>query len=167
MRTRYTVLLLALSALSSTRADEGMWLFSQFPAARVKSSHGVTITGEALDHLRLSSVRMGASASFVSPHGLIFTNHHVGLSCVQKVSTRERNYVVDGYLAANGSQELPCPATEASVLEKIEDVTGKVNAAAQAPAGSAEANRQRKAAIAGIEKECATGTGRQCEVVTL
>ncbi|MFB3825957.1 MAG: S46 family peptidase [Bryobacteraceae bacterium] len=149
------------------RADEGMWLFNQFPAERVKSKYGFEVTPEFLDHLRLSSVRMGASGSFVSPQGLIFTNHHVGLSCVQRVSSREHNYVRDGFYAASPDKEIRCPGLEVSVLEQIDDVTAKVRAAAPAPPASAEANRQRKAAMAGIESECGARTGRRCEVVTL
>src|SRR5574340_142312 len=160
------ILLLFVLALG-VRADEGMWLFNQFPAERVKSKYGFGVTPEFLDHLRLSSVRMGASGSFVSPQGLIFTNHHVGLSCVQKVSTQEHNYVRDGFYASAPEQEIRCPGLEISVLDKIDDVTAKVNAGVDAPSASAEANRQRKAAMASLENECGAQTGRRCEVVTL
>jgi hypothetical protein len=57
-----------------------MWLVNQFPAAAVKKRYGVEVTGSFLDHVQLSSVRFnnGGSGSFVSPQGLLFTNHHVG-----------------------------------------------------------------------------------------
>ncbi len=148
-------------------ADEGMWLFNQFPKDRVKARYGVEVTDAMLDHLRLSSVRMGASGSFVSPHGLIFTNHHVGLSCVQKLSSPEHNYVAQGYRAPSQDLELRCPGMEVSVLQRIEDVTAKVNAETKAPAASPAAAAERKRAIAGIEKACMAASGLRCEVVTL
>ena len=78
---------------------------------------------------------------------------------MQKVSTPERNYVADGFLARSEAEELRCPGTEISVLEKIEDVTDKVAGAADAR-GSAEANRQRKAVMARIERACTAGARR-------
>jgi hypothetical protein len=76
-------------------ADEGMWLFNEFPKARVKAQYGFDVTDAFLDKLQLGSVKMGASGSFVSPDGLVFTNHHVGLSCVQRLSSSQNNYVAD------------------------------------------------------------------------
>jgi hypothetical protein len=159
--------LLAMALAAFLRADEGMWLFNQFPKDRVKAKYGFQVSDAFLEHLRLSSVKMGASGSFVSPNGLIFTNHHVGLSCVQRVSSREHNYVSDGFLAAAPSGEAQCPGLAVSVLEGIEDVTSKVTAAVKSAPASPEANRQRKAAITGIEQACSAGGGGRCEVVTL
>jgi hypothetical protein len=161
-------LILALCLLAAPiPADEGMWLFNKFPAARVKEKYGFEVTQQFLDHLRLASVRMGASASFVSPHGLIFTNHHVALECVEKISTAEHNYVDNGYYAKSDAQELKCPDFEANILLQIDDVTPRVKAAVKAPAGSAEANQQRKAALTEIEKECTSKAGNKCSTVTL
>jgi alpha-D-ribose 1-methylphosphonate 5-triphosphate synthase subunit PhnH len=157
---------LALVCLS-LRADEGMWLYNQFPKDQVKQKFGFQVTDEFLNHLRLSSVRMGASGSFVSPHGLIFTNHHVASGCIQKVSSAEHNYMANGFFAATQAQELKCPDTEVSVLLNIKDVTGDVQGAMKAPAGTPASDQQRRAAIAKIEKDCNTSTGNQCEVVTL
>ena len=75
---------LALAALvlgtAALRADEGFWPFNAVPRAAIKSAYGFDVTDAWLDHLRRSSVRFGgASGSFVSPDGLVMTNHHVGL----------------------------------------------------------------------------------------
>jgi hypothetical protein len=162
---------LSISALAlvclSARADEGMWLYNKFPKDQVKQKYGFQVTDEFLNHLRLSSLRMGASGSFVSPHGLIFTNHHVASGCIQKVSSAEHNYMADGFFAATEAQEIKCPDTEVSVLLNIKDVTSDVQGAMKAPAGTPAADQQRRAAIAKIEKDCNTSTGNQCEVVTL
>ena len=71
-------------------ADEGMWLFNNPPRAQLKK-HGFDPTDKWLDHVRLSSVRFnsGGSGSFVSPDGLVMTNHHVGADDLAKLSDRE------------------------------------------------------------------------------
>lgn len=120
--------LISLAALG----DEGMWLFNQFPEDKAEKKYGVEIQQSFLDHLRLSSVRVGASGSFVSPNGLVFTNHHVVLDCVQNVSSAEHDYVANGFYAKTLAEELKCPGTEANVLLKIEDVTARVNGAVKA-----------------------------------
>ncbi|MGC9970462.1 MAG: S46 family peptidase [Bryobacteraceae bacterium] len=148
-------------------ADEGMWLFTQFPKEQVNKKYGFGVTEEFLNHLRLASVRLGASGSFVSPVGLIFTNHHVASGCIQKLSSKEHNYMANGFYAETEAEELKCPDTEASVLERIADVTKEVNAGVQAQPGTPEANRERRATQARIENECGAKAGNRCEVVTL
>jgi len=154
-------------SLAPMRADEGVWLFNQFPKELVKQKYGFEVTDAFLDHLRLSSVRTGASASFVSPNGLIFTNHHVASGCIQRLSSAGHNYMADGFYAARASDELKCPGLEINVLVRIEDATARVTAGIQAQPGTAAANEQRRAVMSALEKECATKTGRRCDVVTL
>ena len=142
--------------------DEGMWLVDQFPRALVEQKYKFKVTPEFLEHLRLSSVRFnsGGSGSFVSPHGLLFTNHHVGLDCIQKLSTPEHDTVALGFEAAARKDEKACPDLEVNVLLRIEDVTAKVNAAG-------EVGQARRAAMTAIEKECGQKSGNRCDVVTL
>jgi hypothetical protein len=148
-------------------ADEGMWPFNQFPKDAVKKKYGVEVTDQFLDHLRLASVRAGASGSFVSPNGLNFTNHHVVLGCVQEVSTKEHDYVEKGFHAKSYADELKCPGAEANVLLKIDDITTDVREAIKAEPGSAEWNRQRTAALSKLENDCSYRTKNRCQAVTL
>ncbi len=152
-----------------TRADEGIWLFDRFPAEKVKQKHGVEVTGAFLDRMRLGSVRFFgiASGSFVSPNGLLFTNHHVASECIQQLSTKENDYMNQGFYAATLSEERKCPDLEADVLLSMQDVTAQVTAGAPADTASAEAGRIRRANIARIEKDCTASAGDRCEVVTL
>ncbi len=156
-----------LVVLTPAFADEGMWLFNQFPKDKIEKKYGVEIPQPLLDHLRLSSVRVGASGSFVSPNGLIFTNHHVVLGCVQDVSTPDHDYVANGFYAKSMADEKKCPGGEASVLLNIEDITAKVKAAVKGDPNSAAANRDRKAEMARLENECSSHTGHTCQAVTL
>ncbi len=160
--------LCAVLGASLTWADEGLWPYNQVPKTQLAKKFGFEPAQDFLDHLRLSSVRFGGgSGSFVSPHGLIFTNHHVASRCIQNVSSKEHNYMRDGFAAASQDGELKCPGLEVNVLLNIEDVTDKVSAAVKAKPDSAQANQQRRAAMAAIEKDCVTKTGGMCNVVTL
>jgi hypothetical protein len=72
----------ALLTATSARADEGMWTYDHPPLKQLHERYGFKPDQAWLDHLRLSSPSMGASASFVSADGLILTNHHVALGFV-------------------------------------------------------------------------------------
>ena len=93
--TKRLALLVVVSAGLLCLADEGMWLVNQFPSQAVKQKYGFEVTDQFLKHIQLSSVRFnnGGSGSFISPEGLLFTNHHVGRDCIQKVSAADHDYV--------------------------------------------------------------------------
>jgi hypothetical protein len=151
------------------KADEGMWTFDNPPLAQLKEKYGFTPTPAWLDHLRMSSVRFndGGSGSFVSARGLVLTNHHVAFGQLQKVSTPEKNYVVDGFYAKTAAEELKCPDLELNVLVSMENVTSRVQAAAPAGANPAQALEARKKAIAAIEQESTAATSLRSDVVPL
>lgn len=70
-------LFVALLALPAP-ADEGLWLYNQFPTATVKQKHGFDVETAFLDHLRLASVKIGSgSGAFVSPGGLLLTSRQI------------------------------------------------------------------------------------------
>jgi hypothetical protein len=150
-------------------ADDGMWTFDNVPRALIKQKYGFDVTDQWLEHVRLASARVGnsASASFVSPNGLLFTNQHVGRDQVTKLSTPERDFVRDGFYAAARDQELKCPDMEINVLVSYEDVTTRVQGAVKPGATDKEAADQRQAEMAAIEKACVAQTGLKCDLVTL
>jgi hypothetical protein len=160
---------LAVLAATAARADEGMWTFDNPPAKRLQELYNFTASPQWLERIRLASVRFndGGSGSFVSPDGLMITNHHVGLACIQNLSTKEHDYVKEGYLAPSREKEPACPGYEVNVLMSIEDVSARVLAAAKPGGSDKEQGDARKAARAGIEKECADKTGLRCDVVRL
>lgn len=159
--------LAALGAVTDLRADEGMWLYERPPLEVLKERHGFEPPPGWMDHLRLSSVNVYASASFVSPDGLILTNHHVALSSVQRLSTPEHNYVRDGFYAATPEAEIPIPGLSVKILVSMEDVTERVEAAAAVASSPQQALKRREAAMAAVEAECRKTTGLKGEVVAL
>src|SRR5271165_518717 len=140
MRTSILVSAFALFAALAATADEGMWTFDNPPLKLLKDKYNFTPDKAWLDHVRLSSVRLndGGSGSFVSPHGLVLTNHHVARGQLQKNSTQQRDYLRDGFYAATPEQEMKSPDLEVNVLVSMEDVTPRVMQAVT-KAGSPEA----------------------------
>ncbi len=109
----------------------------------------------------------GASGSFVSPDGLVFTNHHVAFDQIQKLSTPEKDYVRDGFYARTRAEEAPCPDLELRVLVSTADVTARVLAAVDTGASNEIRSAQRRAVIAKIEEESTARAGLKSEVVEL
>jgi hypothetical protein len=145
-----------------------MWTFDRPPSQTVQQRYGFTVTKEWLDHLRLSSVRFpDGSGSFVSPNGLVLTNHHVALEQLQKISTPQKNYVADGFYARTRADEVKSADAELNVLVSTEDVTERVVGAASRAASAQGALDARKAEIARIQKESLDRTGLRSDVVTL
>jgi hypothetical protein len=162
--------LVALSlAAVFAQAEEGMWTFDNVPVKQLQQKYGFTPTQQWLDHVRLASVRLndGGSGSFISPDGLLLTNHHVARGQLQKSSTPEHNYIRDGFYAATRDQELKTPDLEINVLQSMENVTARVVAAVQSGMTDSAALTARRAAIASIEKESQTSTGFESQVVSL
>lgn len=162
-------LLCVLALTAAAPADEGLWLFNQAPVSRIEKTYGFKLTQPFLDHLRSASIRLnnGGSGSFVSPHGLIFTNHHVAMDCIQKVSSAGHDYMNQGFYAARPAAEKACPDLEINILIEISDVTAQVKQSAAEAMTLAAANDKRKAAMTAIEKECGDRTKDRCDVVTL
>lgn len=171
MRDRTLLLgLLVLGSLVMTaRSDEGMWLLNDPPRKLLQEKYGYELTDYWLNKAMKGSVRFnnGGSGGFVSPNGLIVTNHHIAADALQKLSTPDRDLYHDGFLAKQQSEELRCPDLELNVLQSIEDVTARVNAAVPANAKPEEAAAARRAIMTTIEAESLKKTGLRSDVVTL
>jgi len=155
--------------------DEGMWLMNKPPIEQLRQHYGFEATPEWLEHLQKSSVRIstGGSGSIVSDNGLVMTNHHVGRDMIEKLSTKERNLIREGFYAPKLEDELRCPDMEVLCLWTIEDVTARVRKAGEDAANlastdaTAVAEAARRKAMGEIEKEAAAASGLYCNVVTL
>lgn len=164
---RFISILLTFSfSLTSVIADDGMWTFDNPPLKQWKERYNFEPSKEWLDRLRLASVKFpGASGVFVSPHGLIATNHHVASGFIERLSSKERDLLKNGYYAPTQEQELKVPDGNVQILESYDNVTSRVHNAANAGSSDADKAAKRTAEIAAIEKDCPAGL--RCEVVSL
>lgn len=160
---------LAISLAGAARADEGMWTLDNLPLKQLQERYQFAPTPGWLAKARLASVRFndGGSGAFVSPHGLVITNHHVALGQLQKMSTAQKDYAKEGFLARRPAEEQLCPDLELNVLFSTQDVTARVLAAIDAKASDAVQNTQRKAEMSRIEKESFDQTKLRSDVVEL
>ena len=94
----------------------------------------------------------GCTGEFVSPQGLIFTNHHCAYSYGQSLSTKEQNYLENGFFAKSRAEELPCPGLTVQVVRKLEDVTGYITSNLADTLPEAERNRIIKERIENLTR---------------
>jgi hypothetical protein len=157
---RLTLLAAALLLSTAAHADEGMWVPQQLPeiAGPLKKA-GLELAPEQLANLTGDPMGAvvalgGCTASFVSPEGLVVTNHHCAYGAIQLNSTAERNLMTDGFSAATREQELSAgPNARVFVMDQITDVTEQVLAAAEA----AEDGLARQLAIEKVQKALISG----------
>ena len=142
-----------------------MWTFDAPPLDYWESRYDFRPDQGWLDHLRLASVRLpGCSSSFVSPDGLVLTNHHCARGCIAAVSPEETNYLRTGFLAETKADELICPNMYVDQLVSIEDVTSRIRSQVLSR-DMAEQVAQRDAAMDELRTECENDTGMRCQVV--
>lgn len=166
---RVVAIVVVACGLSVASADEGMWLFNDLPLGHLKERHGFEPSDAWADAVRLASVRFnnGGSASFISPTGLVLTNHHVGADTLGKLSTAERDLFSEGFLARTPEEELKAPDLELNQLISIADVTADIKAAVTDGMSPEDALDARRARIAEIESREKQATGLRCDVIPL
>ena len=170
---RVPVVLLGISLFAAgLPAEEGMWMPQQIPemAAKLKA---LGFKGDPKTFADLSGQPMGAivslggcTASFVSPDGLIVTNHHCVTGGLQFNSTPARNLLKDGYLAKTRGDELANgPGSRVLVTTSVTDVTseitGNIDAKATDRARYELIERRIKERVAACEK-----SGQRCNVAS-
>ncbi|MGZ6126444.1 MAG: S46 family peptidase [Myxococcales bacterium] len=163
-------LLCVFALAAAARADEGMWTYDNFPAKKVQQKYRFAPDAQWLNEAQLSSVRLagGCSGSFVSAEGLVMTNHHCAHSCIEQLSTKEKDFVALGFYAPALENEVKCPEIELNQLVQITDVTAQIQGATKGLKPGKEFNDKRKAAMASVERDCAAGNDKlRCDVVEL
>ena len=145
-----------------------MWTFDVPPLEYWAKRYDFKPSTQWLDHVRLSAVRYGGgcSASFVSPNGLVMTNHHCARACIESATKEGEDFLSNGFYARTKEEERACQGLFLDQLQEITDVTPRVM---QAIAGAkpAQAGKLRTDAIAAIEKECqGEAKDKACQVVT-
>lgn len=167
--------LFALAAITLiggvAHADEGMWMPQQLPqVAKQLKAAGLKLDPQSLT--KLTEFPMGAivslggcSASFVSPMGLVATNHHCVYDSVARNSTPENNILANGFLAKTLADELPAtPGSRIYVTTEVTNVSDKIISADVAKlTGKARVDameKNQKTMIAACEKEA----GFRCSI---
>jgi len=173
MRRSALLTLIVLLLSSPAFSDGGMWTFQEFPHALLQRTHGADVSSTWLERVRTATIRLqNCTASFVSPEGLILTNHHCAEACLDENSSKDKNLVSEGFLARRREQELKCATQIADVLMDMEDITAKV-AAATGGLEAKAANDKRKATMTQLEQACeqesasAKGGPFKCETVDM
>lgn len=164
------LLTVAVAASFGAQADEGMWQPHQLPAmADELKAKGLEIDAKSISKLTEFPMNAvislgGCTASFVSPKGLVVTNHHCAYGAIQYNSTPEKNLLQDGFLAKTFADELPAtPGSRVYVTEDVTNVTERVKGGLEGKVGSAfyqGVESQEKALVAECEKE----DGYRCQV---
>ncbi|MGB8260232.1 MAG: S46 family peptidase [Terracidiphilus sp.] len=159
---------LLAAAAPAIHAEEGMWTFDNPPLKQLAARYNFHPSQQWLDHLRLSSVRLndGGSGSFVSPDGLLLTNHHVARGQLQKNSTAEHDYMANGFYAPTQADEMKSPDLEINVLIGMENVTARVQGAAKGIKDEKAALKAREAEIAAIARQSTEALNKQHNVTS-
>lgn len=166
-----SALALSICAATPAQAEEGMWMPSQMAeiAAQMKAA-GAQVPPEQLADLTKAPMNAivslgGCSASFVSPEGLVVSNHHCVYGSIQYNSKPDQDFLTKGFLAKTKADELPAaPGTRVFVIEDLRNVTAdmlkgtKANMAGRARFDVMDANR--KALIS----KCEAQANRRCDV---
>ena len=134
---RLLPLLLLLIAVSSVRADEGMWLLNELNKQNIERMKelGFNLPYDSLHSEDQASISQavvifggGCTGIAVSEEGLIFTNHHCGFGSIQSLSSVEHDYLKDGFVSQTKEQELPVPGLSVKFLKKTVNVTDRIMA---------------------------------------
>ncbi len=158
-----------------SQAEEGMWLMDaidQLPIDSLKA-RGLELTAEEIYDPKGGGIANavakvgGASGSFVSPEGLIITNHHVAFSAVQKQSSPEHNYLRDGFYAPTKEEELPAIGYNVYVVKSFQDVTHQVLGAVNERMSGLKTYTAIEKISKKIIREAEEGRDVRCEVVSM
>lgn len=151
-------------------AAEGMWTLDNLPYETLEKTYGFKPSATWVDKSMRSAVRLagGCSGSFVSAQGLVLTNHHCVIGCVEDLSSEKQDLINNGFLAKSISEEKQCPGVEINRLEKMTNVTERMQKTLAGLSGK-EFGDAKKAEQSRIEKECVGDAGdqRRCDIVEL
>jgi hypothetical protein len=131
MKKSLLVLLLSIFIAVFSHAQEGMWLMSQLGQLDLQKQ-GIQLQDNEIynpDKPALYNAIIqigGGTGSFVSPDGLIITNHHVAYTALQRASSVEHDYLTNGFTAWNRQEEIEAPGYQAQMLTEMKDVTQEV-----------------------------------------
>jgi hypothetical protein len=170
---RKLILLLLLCLTTPLFAAEGMWMPQQVPqlaaelqklGIKIDPNSFADLTGQPMGAVVSLG---GCSASFVSPDGLVVTNHHCGFGALQFNSTKQHDYITNGFLAKTRDEELPAgPGSRIFVTTKIEDVTDRVTGKLDAKLANIDRSNAIEKNVKQLVDECEKPGGVRCRVAS-
>ena len=158
MKRNFTSILILFLFVISSYAQEGMWLLNQLDKLDLKEKGLQISTSDIYNPSKpsLSSAVVllgGGTASFISPEGLILTNHHVAYTALQRSSSSSDDILTNGFLAKNRSDEIPAPGYQAQMLIEMKDVTPAILSVAENENDPTERDRKINLKISMMTKE--------------
>ena len=173
MKTKILLSAIALGLSLGAAADEGQWQPHQMVELQAElTANGIEIPGSQLADLSQypmsAIVSLGyCSASFVSPSGLVVTNHHCGYNAIQNNSTKDNNLIEKGFLAKTLAEELPAGAQERLyITEAVTDVTADVSGNLASDLSGAARHEAIEANRKALIKSCEADPNYRCSVVS-
>jgi hypothetical protein len=158
----------------NTLADEGMWLLDSIDKLPIDSlkAKGLKLNPEEIYNpkgggISEAVVQIGATCSFISPEGLIITNHHVAFGAIQRQSTPEHNYLRDGFYAKTREEEIPAIGTNVYITKSFQEVTDKVSKVVNEKMSDLERYKAIEKVSKKIIKECEKGEDIKCRLASM
>jgi hypothetical protein len=152
----------ATSQQKASPYDYGkMWTFENPPKEWLKSTYGMDVKDEWFDFVRKSSLRFASwcSASFISPDGLIMTNHHCSRDVVTALQKEGENFDKQGFYAVNLEDERKAEGLFVEQMIMAEDITAQVLKAVKNAKTDEDAAAMRKSALDSLQKVYAQKDG--------
>jgi hypothetical protein len=158
-----------IQPLEPGRFDMGkMWTFEYAPLDYFQEAYGFRPTVEWLEQARLATLRFSnCTASFVSPSGLVMSNHHCAREATDAVARDGENLLDDGFYAATADEERPVPEMWADQLVEIHDVTTLIERGIDPTAPEAARAEAREARIEQVGDSLGSARHLSCEVTPL
>ncbi|MGD2121235.1 MAG: S46 family peptidase [Gemmatimonadota bacterium] len=136
------------------RFDMGkMWTFENAPTEYFTETYGFQANQDWFNRARLAALRIpGCSAAFVSPNGLVVTNHHCARGAVVNVTRDGESLLDDGFYATSLEEERPIPNYYVDQLISAEDVSDEIQLAVDQATGERGREEARREAISAIQE---------------
>jgi hypothetical protein len=169
MKKKTVIFIFCILSSIAVFAQEGMWMLTQLGQLDL-TQKGLMIPVDKIyspDKPCLANAIIqlgGGSASFVSPEGLVVTNHHVAYAALQQASSVTSDYLTNGFLAGERSAEIRAHGYQARLMIMMKEVTGEVLAAIKGITDPVEKDKRVNARIAEMTKT-ADGKGSDLESV--
>lgn len=174
MKIKNYLLVILLTSLiifpNSLKSDEGMWMLDKIDKLSLDKmkKYGLELSPSQIYNPNAPSLKDaivllgGGTASFVSPKGLILTNHHVAYGAIVSVSSVMEDRLKDGFSAKSYDEEIPIENMTAQVLVNMQEITSEVLNALTDGMTSQERQKVINAKLREIEKREKGNTEYEC-----